>query len=763
MINKHTWLTILSDTFPRILFVGITLFSAHIVSSAIHETDLDNWKKEINDIAIKAAHTLEAEFTKQQRLIGYFSHDARLFNVFASEEKESIKALRRALFEFQYVYTPQSTHIYRFEDADIIAQTTSMDKIPLSVLNHLTRGVENNISNMTDLILSTGAVEVAFASLIVSETGAPHGYAISTQKLYDLIHPTRPTLERFQDVSYSLYFLGDGSEAIHFEKIHTDALLPQTVAKQNMKRPLFETPFPTAVYGTPGINAELVAMQRLDGFNKWAVAVHLPEKFLGAPSSLTRQFIWFSATIISLLFALFPYQKKGPISTLTRGIYVLLSKALYSIKLPKKNSLIREKIGSIDYDTSPFPASQKHTASITSLSNVNSDSTTKRTTQYSNKNTRNSLKKYLKAATRNTDNEQGFLNETSPPQNAVISPHTSTQQTMYNVRNIFRKVVGKPPHPRFKNVAGTTIIQTTNAEGQQRISLPKMASKKDFLQNRPAVNIQQNTQPVLDEKMEPSRNLISFYIHQGIKEKKLKLQYQPIFDTRTQAPAMHETYMRIVTDRGDIIPPPQWLPVAKKENLFADIDETVLTQTVDHFFNSPQNGGENLPFTFNISGNTFHRMTFIEKITAAGDSTAEHIAKNTIFEMRSMEVLQDPAARQFMREATKNFFRFSMDYFGGGAKVVQASKKIGFSFIKLDAFKRDIHNPEDKKLIRDLAHACQNEGLPLIVERIESADVVKFCEDINVPYVQGFFLKEPEETLTKETENYRLNFDKNAR
>lgn len=243
----------------------------------------------------------------------------------------------------------------------------------------------------------------------------------------------------------------------------------------------------------------------------------------------------------------------------------------------------------------------------------------------------------------------------------------------------------------------------------------------------------------------PNDAVIAYNIRTGIKNRRMKLLYQPIFDSNDNI-CMYEVYLRIIDDEGKVMPPTLWLPVARKENLFSLIDETVVSIAVEKFF--IRNNPLRMPLAFNISGNTFSSLGFLEKLMNASTSSYP-IAENTIFELRSREIIEDKRAMSFIKECREMGFRFSIDYFGGGAQTIKAAKTLKFDFIKIDILQFNLNKSEDQKEFIKLVKTAEAVKIPVVIEKIEDEKMLRFCKKVGANFVQGYHLAEPNVDLIK--------------
>lgn len=244
----------------------------------------------------------------------------------------------------------------------------------------------------------------------------------------------------------------------------------------------------------------------------------------------------------------------------------------------------------------------------------------------------------------------------------------------------------------------------------------------------------------------PSDAVIAYNIRTGIKNRRMKLLYQPIFDIRTKEVMMYEVYLRIIDDEGKVMSPSLWLPVARDENLFSLIDETVVSIAVEKFF--IRDDPLQISLAFNISGNTFGSLEFLQKLMNSSTNNYP-IAEHTIFELRSKEIIEDRRAMNFIKECREMGFRFSIDYFGGGTQTLKAAKTLKFDYIKIDILQFDLTKTEGQKEFIKLIKTAESINLPVVIEKIEDEKMLRFCKKVGGKFVQGYHLAEPNVDLLK--------------
>jgi EAL domain-containing protein (putative c-di-GMP-specific phosphodiesterase class I) len=266
---------------------------------------------------------------------------------------------------------------------------------------------------------------------------------------------------------------------------------------------------------------------------------------------------------------------------------------------------------------------------------------------------------------------------------------------------------------------------------------------KDHSFNEPSV-LEKAAQKKL-EKIPPSEAEIVYAIKTCIRNKQLKFMYQPVIDSVTQIPIMYEIYLRMFDEEGEMLQPALIFPAAEKNNLSSAIDECVVETAIERHL---QNNRLATPLAINLTGATFESIHFLESLVKSISQKSIHGTK-LIFELRSREIIRDKDAMTFIRNCHKLGCKFSIDYFGGGRNTIEAAKTLKFDYIKVDGLEFNPDTAPLKKMeeLKEVADACLEHNIPLVMEKIETAELVTLCRRLRIPYIQGYKIAKPQNSL----------------
>ncbi len=217
---------------------------------------------------------------------------------------------------------------------------------------------------------------------------------------------------------------------------------------------------------------------------------------------------------------------------------------------------------------------------------------------------------------------------------------------------------------------------------------------------------------------------------------RVKLLYQPIFNAKQQ-PVIHEVFLRLVKADGSQLAPAAFLPVADAHNLTPELDALVLRLVLAEHFAPGLSPAT--PLALNLSGTSLSGIHYLHDLLSRGKVALPKL----IFEVRSQEMIRDQAAMQLLREIQKSGGTLGVDYFGGGPAMLEASKALGFGYVKLDDL-RFMKEGAELKILLALAKKLK---LPLVMERVETMNRAKDLWARGVTYLQGYGLVKPVEHL----------------
>ena len=239
-----------------------------------------------------------------------------------------------------------------------------------------------------------------------------------------------------------------------------------------------------------------------------------------------------------------------------------------------------------------------------------------------------------------------------------------------------------------------------------------------------------------------------------------RLDAQPILPLRgNYGRPRFELLIRMLGDRGEIIPPGKFLSSAERYQLMPTVDRWVVRRSCELLgAHSAVVGEEFARFAINLSGQSLQDETFlgfvIEQLKASGLP-----AGVLCFELTETATIGNlEKAQVFMRTLQDLGCQFALDDFGTGVSSLAYLKDLSVNYIKIDgSFVRDaISNARSESMIKAIAQLAKVMCMETIAEYVET-DVLRVrMADLGVDYGQGFAMgkAQPLEDLLKELAIY---------
>jgi diguanylate cyclase (GGDEF)-like protein len=237
-------------------------------------------------------------------------------------------------------------------------------------------------------------------------------------------------------------------------------------------------------------------------------------------------------------------------------------------------------------------------------------------------------------------------------------------------------------------------------------------------------------------------NEVKTLIKKSIKDERFILHFQPIMDLKENKISHYEALVRLYDDKGIIIPPGLFIPMAEKFGLISSIDKWVFKTVLNTLKNNPE-----MSIFMNISGASLNDNALLEYFESSILESGLSIDNLRL----GIEITETAATKNFfLAESWLSKFKalgclIAIDDFGVGYTSFTYLRTLPVDFIKIDgSFVKSIDSDADHKAIVDaintLAHTL---GKKAIAEFIESESIMKILQDLGVCYGQGYYIGKP--------------------
>jgi diguanylate cyclase (GGDEF)-like protein len=236
--------------------------------------------------------------------------------------------------------------------------------------------------------------------------------------------------------------------------------------------------------------------------------------------------------------------------------------------------------------------------------------------------------------------------------------------------------------------------------------------------------------------------LVIGQLRSALDENAFLLDAQPILPLRGAfGRPRFELLLRMVGDRGEIIPPGKFLPAAERYQLMPTIDRWVVRRSCELLgSHSATTRGDIARFAINLSGQSLQDDAFLDFVTE--QISANHLPPSALcFELTETATVGNlQKAQAFIGRLQNLGCQFALDDFGTGVSSLAYLKDLSVNYVKIDgSFVRDIiGSPRSESMIKAIAQLAKVMGMETIAEYVETDALRARVAELGVDYGQGF-------------------------
>jgi len=238
------------------------------------------------------------------------------------------------------------------------------------------------------------------------------------------------------------------------------------------------------------------------------------------------------------------------------------------------------------------------------------------------------------------------------------------------------------------------------------------------------------------------------FVKEALDEERVFCCYQPIYDYKSGEIYKYESLVRIVTHEGLVVPPMEYLPQIKETNIHYKLTQRILHIVFEKIKESKKN------ISVNINFSDLTNPDIQDTITQALSNNKELASKIT-FEILESDEIDDV---DLFKEKTTMLHslgaKVSVDDFGSGYSNFKTIIDIEADYLKIDGslIKNIDVNTKDYKVVKSIIHFASQSNMKTVAEFVHSKEVFDKLVELNVDYMQGFYISSPKANIIEKEE-----------
>ncbi len=234
-------------------------------------------------------------------------------------------------------------------------------------------------------------------------------------------------------------------------------------------------------------------------------------------------------------------------------------------------------------------------------------------------------------------------------------------------------------------------------------------------------------------------------IYRAMEEDRFCLYAQSIVPLDGSNDKHYELLIRMIGDKGVIIPPGAFLPAAERYNLISQLDRWVVKKAFILLAEHPEFLNQIHFISINLSGPTLADESFLSFVIKLLDSTGIK-GEKICFEITETAAISNLGkADIFIATLNQYGCSFALDDFGSGLSSFGYLKNLDVDYLKIDGmFVKDIvDDPIDHAMVKSINEIGQVMGMQTIAEFVENDEIKGMLREIGVNYAQGYGIEKP--------------------
>ncbi len=235
-------------------------------------------------------------------------------------------------------------------------------------------------------------------------------------------------------------------------------------------------------------------------------------------------------------------------------------------------------------------------------------------------------------------------------------------------------------------------------------------------------------------------------LNQALEDDRFCLYAQAIVPLDGSSDEHYELLIRMINEKGEIVPPGAFLPAAERYSLISKLDHWVIEHAFDLLAGNPAFLKQIKFCSINLSGQSLVDNTFLEFVTNQLIESGIQ-GEKICFEITETATISNLSTAMKFISTLKEFgCQFALDDFGSGLSSFGYLKNLSVDYLKIDGmFVKDIvDDPIDHAMVKSINEIGHVMGMQTIAEFVEN-DVIKgMLKEIGVDYVQGYGVGKPQ-------------------
>jgi len=280
----------------------------------------------------------------------------------------------------------------------------------------------------------------------------------------------------------------------------------------------------------------------------------------------------------------------------------------------------------------------------------------------------------------------------------------------------------------------------------------KVADQKLYIAKRNGRNNIVTSLTNDQEKIEIIENELGVdFVKDAIFEDRVIIYYQPIYDYKIEKIVKYEALVRIIDKDGVVISPFKFMPNIEHTNIHYKVTKLIINIVLDKFSEN------NLSVSINLNYSDLINKD-IENLIDSRLKDNPKLAKRITFEILESDEIENIELFITKIERLHSYgCTISIDDFGSGYSNFKTVLDMQADYLKIDgSLVKNIDKSEkDFKVVKNIIRFAKDTNMKTVAEFVHSKDVYDKLIELDVDYMQGYYIAPPNSKLLDEEEIFK--------
>jgi len=295
-------------------------------------------------------------------------------------------------------------------------------------------------------------------------------------------------------------------------------------------------------------------------------------------------------------------------------------------------------------------------------------------------------------------------------------------------------------------------LNTTPFEAKDLNDAIKLADAKLYLAKRNGRNqVVASSSKDKDVVLEDTKTKDINFVKKALNDERVVCYFQPIYDVHKNKIIKYEALVRIIDTDGSIISPFFFLPHIEHTNIHFRLTKEIFRICFEKVKKTQQ------PLSININYSDLINVD-IENIIVENLKGNKDLASKVTFEiLESDEIDNIELFTRKIKLLHSLGATISIDDFGSGYSNFKTVLDMEANYLKIDGtLVKNIDKDEKSyKVVKNIIQFAKDAQMKTIAEFVHSKEVYNKLVELNVDFVQGYYICEPKPEMFDETQLFK--------